>query len=51
MAALIPSFNGCRPRMTGGERHVAEHLESKLEDDCLLWYDVPVGPKHQHPRR
>ncbi len=35
--------------MTGGERRVAERLENKLDDDYLLWYDVPVGPKHSHP--
>ncbi|AVO51061.1 DNA helicase II [Melaminivora suipulveris] len=35
--------------MTGGERRLAERLEAKLEDDYLLWYDVPVGPRQVHP--
>jgi hypothetical protein len=35
--------------MTGGERRLAERLEQKLDPDYLLWYDVAVGPKHQHP--
>jgi hypothetical protein len=35
--------------MTGGEKRVAERLEQKLDDDYLLWYDVPVGPRYQHP--
>ncbi len=35
--------------MAPGERRVAERLEQKLDDDHLLWYDVAVGPKHQHP--
>ena len=35
--------------MTSGERRLAERLEQKLEDDYLLWYDVPVGPKQSHP--
>jgi hypothetical protein len=35
--------------MTSGERRLAERLEQKLEDDYLLWYDVPVGPKQTHP--
>ena len=35
--------------MTGGERRLAERLEQKLDADYLLWYDVPVGPKHSHP--
>lgn len=35
--------------MTSGERRVAERLEQKLDDDYLLWYDVPIGPRHLHP--
>ena len=35
--------------MTSGERRLAERLEQKLDDDYLLWYDVPVGPKRSHP--
>lgn len=36
-------------RMTSGERRLAQRLEEKLEDDYLLWYDVPVGKKQLHP--
>ncbi len=49
MATLIPSIGTCVSRMTGGERRLAERLEQKLDDDYLLWYDVPIGPKHLHP--
>ena len=35
--------------MTPGERRLAQRLESKLEDDYLCWYDVPVGPSNSHP--
>ncbi len=49
MAVLIPAFGACAGRMTSGERRVAERLEQKLDDDYLLWYDVPVGPKQTHP--
>ena len=35
--------------MTGGERRLAERLEQKLDDDYLLWYDVPMGPRNAHP--
>ena len=35
--------------MTSGEKRVAERLEQKLDNEYLLWYDVPVGPKHLHP--
>ncbi|WP_334825853.1 hypothetical protein [Nostoc sp.] len=43
MATLIPSFNSCSMRMTPGQRRLAQRLEEKLEDDYLLWYDVPVA--------
>jgi hypothetical protein len=49
MAILIPSLGSCAGRMTSGERRLAERLEQKLDDDYLLWYDVPVGPKQSHP--
>jgi len=35
--------------MTSGERRLAQRLEQKLDDDYLLWYDVPIGPKQTHP--
>jgi hypothetical protein len=49
MATLIPSFNSCSMRMTSGEKRLAQRMEEKLEDDYLLWYDVPVGKKQLHP--
>ena len=49
MAVLIPALGSCAARMTTGERRVAERLEQKLDDDYLLWYDVPVGPMRTHP--
>lgn len=49
MATLIPALGSCTGRMTAGERRLAERLEDKLEDDYLLWYDVPVGPKQTQP--
>lgn len=49
MATLIPSIGSCTRRMTAGERRFAERLEGKLEDDYLCWYDVPIGPRQQHP--
>lgn len=49
MATLIPSLSTCASRMTAGERRLAERLEQKLDDDYLVWYDVPVGPKQSHP--
>jgi UvrD-like helicase C-terminal domain/Nuclease-related domain/AAA domain len=49
MATLIPAIGSCRHRMTEGERRLADRLESKLDDDYLLWYDVPIGPKQSQP--
>ena len=49
MATLIPSIGTCVSRMTQGERRLAERLEQKLDDDYLVWYDVPVGPTQTHP--
>ncbi len=49
MATIIPSLNQCRARMTGGEARLAQRLEAKLEDDYLLWYDVPIGGTGRHP--
>ena len=48
MATLIPAIGSCSFE-TSGERRLAERLEQKLDDDYLLWYDVPVGPKQTHP--
>lgn len=49
MATLIPAIGQCKSRMTSGEKRFAERLEQKLEDDYLLWYDVPIGEKRLHP--
>ncbi len=49
MATLIPSLGACAGRMEPGERRLAERLEKKLEDDYLLWWDVPIGPKQTRP--
>nr|WP_190488551.1 hypothetical protein [Pseudanabaena sp. FACHB-2040] len=49
MATLIPSYSVCASCMTLGARRLAQRLEKKLEDDYLLWYDMPVEPEHLHP--
>lgn len=49
MATLIPALGSCVARMTSGERRLAERLEAKLDEDYLLWYDVPMGPRNAHP--
>ncbi|VWX62515.1 DNA helicase [Burkholderiales bacterium 8X] len=49
MAILMPALGACVARMTSGERRLAERLQQKLDDDYLLWFDVPIGPKQCHP--
>lgn len=49
MAALIPTLNSCLGRMSSGEKRLARRLESHLEDDYLVWYDVPIGHRRAHP--
>lgn len=49
MATLIPALGSCASRMNEGERRLGERLEQKLDDDYLVWYDVPVGPTQAHP--
>jgi hypothetical protein len=48
VAVLIPAFGACKFDSTG-ERRLAERLQEKLDDDYLLWHNVPVGPKQTYP--
>ncbi|RLA05966.1 MAG: DNA helicase II [Gammaproteobacteria bacterium] len=50
MAKLIPAMNKqVLSRMTSGEKRFARRLEALLEDDYLIWYDIPVGKKRRYP--
>lgn len=49
MATLIPTFSSCSARMTPGERRLSRVLENHLEEDYLLWYDVPIGRQRRQP--
>jgi hypothetical protein len=33
----------------GPTRAAVEGIERPVDDDYLLWYDVPIGPKQCHP--
>jgi hypothetical protein len=35
--------------MTSGERRLAQRLGSLLEDDYLVWYDIPIGKIRRYP--
>ena len=49
MATFLSSPLVSGAQSTSGERRLAERFSDLLEDDYLCWYDVPVGPRHQHP--
>jgi hypothetical protein len=49
MATLLTPLRGRASAPTAGERRLAERLGDKLEDDYLVWFDVPVGPLRTHP--
>lgn len=50
MAEIIPQLNKqTLGRMTSGEKRVARRLEALLEDDYLVWYDIPIGKKRRYP--
>jgi len=50
MAEIIPPLNQqTLSRMTSGEKRVARRLKALLEDDYLVWYDIPVGKKRRYP--
>lgn len=42
MATIIPNLSTIR-NMTTGERRLGQRLESLLEEDYTVWYDIPVG--------
>lgn len=50
MAEIIPALNQqTLSRMTSGEKRLARRLQKFLEDDYLVWYDIPVGKKRRYP--
>lgn len=48
MATVIPSLSTIRG-MTPGERRLGQRLESLLEDDYTVWYDIPLGRQRRYP--
>lgn len=49
MATMIPGRSTCLSRMTAGEKRFSQRIDEKLEDDYLVWFDVPIGPKRRQP--
>ncbi|MDY7115526.1 3'-5' exonuclease [Halomonas sp. SSL-5] len=48
MATIIPALTTIS-RMTRGERRFGRRLESLLEEDYLVWYDIPLGRRRRYP--
>ena len=48
MAVLIPRLGAARFD-SAGEQRLAERLGDKLEENALVWHNVPVGPRGRHP--
>lgn len=49
MATFVQSINQNSSTVTPGERRFGERLNSHLEDDYLVWFNVPVGPTRRYP--
>ena len=48
MAILIPSLGYARFD-TRGELRLAERLKDFLEENAVVWHNLPVGPRNRHP--
>jgi nuclease-like protein/AAA domain-containing protein/UvrD-like helicase family protein len=48
MAILIPSLGFARFD-TSGEVRLAERLKDFLEENAVVWHNLPVGPRNRHP--
>ena len=48
MATVIPNLSTLR-NMTPGERRLGQRLETLLEDDYTVWYDIPLGRQRRYP--
>lgn len=48
MATIIPPLTNLRS-MTAGERRLGQRLEALLEDDYIVWYDLPIGRQRRYP--
>jgi len=48
MAILIPSLGFARFD-TRGELRLAERLKDFLEENAVVWHNLPVGPRNRHP--
>ena len=49
MAVFPQGLTQIDQRCNAGERRVLHQLKRCLEDDYLVWHDIPIGPKARQP--
>lgn len=49
MAVFPQGLSNIDQRCNAGERRVLHQLKRCLEDDYLVWHDVPIGPRARQP--
>jgi hypothetical protein len=49
MAIFPQGLTNIDQRCNAGERRVLHQLKRCLEDDYLIWHDVPIGPRARQP--
>jgi hypothetical protein len=49
MALFPQGLSQIDARCNAGERRVLHQLKRCLEDGCLVWHDIPIGPKARQP--
>ncbi|MEY4749403.1 MAG: hypothetical protein RIQ60_1617 [Pseudomonadota bacterium] len=49
MAQFPQGYRSIDTRCTAGERRVLQQLRRCLEDDYLVWHDLPIGPRARQP--
>lgn len=49
MALFPQGLSHVDQRCNAGERRVLHQLRRCLDDDCLIWHDLPIGPRARQP--
>ncbi len=49
MALFPQGLSNVEARCNAGERRVLHQLKRCLEDDYIVWHDVPIGPRARQP--
>jgi hypothetical protein len=49
MAIFPQGLTNVDHRCNAGERRVLHQLRRCLDDDCLIWHNVPIGPRARQP--